>query len=204
MTIENTTIEAQVRERIGSNNSRTLRKRGRVPAVIYGSGDPIHISLDGAELGKLVEARRRVFDVQVDGQPQRVLMKDLQFDVFGSELLHVDLLRVTDDQVVQVLVPIEFSGTPKGLLQGGITEYTRYELEIQAPAGKVPSQLPVNIDHLEVGKVLHADEVALPDGVSLAPKLDPRGSIVGLRAAKKKVVKREEGEEGEAAEEAAA
>jgi large subunit ribosomal protein L25 len=179
-------LNAQIRERNGSNASRRLRNEGFLPAVVYGGNEPLAIAIKSSDAAQLLGSGERIVDVSIGERREHVLLREVQRDTFGTDVLHLDFMRVNDDQLVTVSVPLEFSGTPKGLIAGGVTEYSRIELPITCPAGLVPKCITVAIDHLGVGKVLHNDEIELPEGIKLAADLDPRGSVVTIRALKKR------------------
>src|SRR6185369_15674018 len=94
-------------------------------------------------------------------------IKAVQWDVFGKDLVHIDLLRVSDTEKVRTTVTIELKGTAVGLGEGGIIEFVLHELEIECPAASVPEKLIVNINDLHLGGAIHAKEVQLPGGAEI-------------------------------------
>lgn len=204
-----TKISVEKRAHVGSSYSRQLRRAGRVPAVVYGAGEPEHVSIAMNDAASLLASRERVVTLELAGaKPQKVLVKDAHHDTFGDEIQHLDFQRVSDDTVVRLRVPLAFEGTAKGTLTGGITEVLRFELPIECKAKDVPLLMTIPVDELDVGKVLHAGILPLPKGVSLARGLDPKLPVVACRVTKRKLEKEEEvaapTEEAAAAEGAAA
>lgn len=158
-------LTAEIRTKPGTNASRKLRKQAKVPAVLYGSGESRPIALALADVDSLIASHQRTVEIELDGQVEQTLIQDVQFDTFGSEVLHLDFKRVSLDDVVQVIVALRFSGTPVGLLSGGIVDYHLVDLEIECKAGEIPTEIVVPIEQLEVGDILQINEVPLPEGV---------------------------------------
>src|SRR5947209_14570751 len=114
------TIAALPRAETGSRAMRRLRAEGRIPAVIYGHGqDPGLLSVDRHEFdGLLRHGAHGLLDVQVDGAIESAIIKDVQFDAFGREILHVDFARVSRGERVVVEVQVVLKGTAPGALEG--------------------------------------------------------------------------------------
>lgn len=179
-------LTAQIREGAGSHRARTLRKNGRIPATLYGNSDPASLSLEADAVNALIGSGERVVSIDVDGKSEQALLKDVQFDIYGMDVVHLDLQRVTDDQVVTTKVPLEFFGTPIGTIVGGVVEHHLVDLKVSGPASKIPSKVVVKIEHLELAKTLLVGEIELPEGVKPAARVDLRGPVVTIRALKKR------------------
>lgn len=167
------TLEAKTREHTGSKASARIRKAGRIPAVVYGHGqEPVAISLDAHDFVQGLHHGHRIIDVTVDGTPQKMLVKDLQYDHLGRDVVHADLMRVNVTEKLTVTVPIELKGTAKGVSEGGIVEAHADRLEVECVASKIPDAVVVSVKEMGVGEIIHAGDVALPDGVSLVSPTD--------------------------------
>jgi large subunit ribosomal protein L25 len=107
-------------------------------------------------------------DVQIGKKSQKMLLKDLQYDYLGKDIIHVDLMRVDVTETVKVMVPIEIKGTAKGTHEGGIiTEHTDH-LEIECQAANIPESIIVPVADMDIGDALHASDIELPDRVKLS------------------------------------
>jgi large subunit ribosomal protein L25 len=167
------TLEAKTREHTGSKASARVRKDGRIPAVVYGHGqDPVAISLDAHDFVEGLHHGHRLMDVTIGGKSQKMLVKDLQYDHLGRDILHVDLMRIDVTERIHVTVPIEVKGTAKGTSEGGIVEAHADRLEIECLAGKIPDVITVSVKDMGVGDIMHAGDVALPEGISLVSPAD--------------------------------
>jgi large subunit ribosomal protein L25 len=106
-------------------------------------------------------------DVQIGGKKEKMIVKDLQYDYLGKDVIHVDLMRVDVTETVKVAVPIELKGIAKGTHEGGIIEECTDHLEIECRATDIPESVVVSVKEIDVGDTLHASDVELPDGVKL-------------------------------------
>ena len=161
-------LKAEIREHTGSKSAAKVRKQGRIPAVVYGhKEETVAISLNAHNLVEGVHSRHRLMDVQIGEKPQKVIIKDLQYDYLGKNIIHVDLMRVDVSEMVKVAVPIELKGTARGTHEGGIIEEHTDRLEIECRATDIPENIVVSVKEIGVGDTLHAGDIELPDGVKL-------------------------------------
>jgi large subunit ribosomal protein L25 len=144
-----------------------MRDRGQVPAVLYGHGEEtvsltvLRDQLDAVlrHGGHVVELKGAVSD--------SALLKAIQWDSLGTQVLHVDLARVSAGERVAVTLAIELRGDAPGSHDGGVVEHPLHEVEIECPVAKIPEKLVVNINHLELNGVIHASDLELPEGAKL-------------------------------------
>jgi len=161
-------LEAQIREQTGSRAAAQVRKQGRIPAIVYGhKQDPVAITLDAHDFAEGLHHGHRLVDIKVKGKSQKMIIKDLQYDYLGRDIVHVDLMRVDVTETVRITVPIELKGTAKGTHEGGIIEEHADRIEIECMVNKMPETIVVSVKDVEVGDVLHAGDITLPDGVAL-------------------------------------
>jgi large subunit ribosomal protein L25 len=171
--IEALSLEAELREQIGSKAAAAVRRRGRVPAIVYGhKQEPLAISLDAHDFAEGLHHGHRLLDVAVSGKAEKMIIKDLQYDHLGRTILHVDLMRVDVSERIEVEVPLELKGVPKGTHEGGVLEAHLDHLEVECLAIDIPESIVVSVKDLDVGQSLHARDVKLPDGVKLVSQPD--------------------------------
>jgi len=172
---------AEKREGHGTHAARRLRSQGRVPAVIYGHKEAtLSLSLPAEELVKAIRHGTRVVDLQTDGAKQKALIREVQWDHLGKELLHVDFARVAEDERIHVTVPLELRGTAPGVTQGGMLDQPIHALPIECLAVNIPESIRVNIGELGLGAALHVRDLVLPEGVKTS--LDPEAIVVHVQA----------------------
>jgi len=161
-------LKAEIREQTGSGHAAKVRKGGRIPAVVYGhKEEPVAISLDAHNLVEGLHHGHRVMDVQIGKKQQKMIIKELQYDHLGRDIIHVDLMRVDVTETIRVAVPIELKGTAKGTHEGGVVEMHTNRLEIECKVTDIPEAIVVSVKEIGVGDTLHASDVELPSGVKL-------------------------------------
>jgi large subunit ribosomal protein L25 len=169
-------ITAEARESAGKGVARKMREAGRIPAVLYGQGhEGVSLSLDSYELSQLLStagARTSVLELEVKGTErsgsQNVLIKEVQKHPYKDLILHMDLLEVSMSEEISVMVPIEITGTAKGVkLDGGILEMKRRELEIVCLPNVIPDMITYDVSELEIGDTVHVEDLPVAEGISI-------------------------------------
>ncbi|WP_437205993.1 50S ribosomal protein L25 [Planctomicrobium sp. SH664] len=160
-------IAGKTRSEKGTAAMRRLRAQGLVPANVYGhKQDAVAIAMDVDTVSSLVKSGARVIELDVDGKVETALVKDLQWDTFSLDVLHVDFVRVDSNERVRVDVPVQLRGTAPGVVAGGVLELPHHTVTVECLAVDVPDSLQVKIGHLNVGDYLHVrDLTELPAGV---------------------------------------
>ena len=166
-------LKAEVREHTGSKTVRKVRKQGRIPAIMYGHKEkPMAISLDEHNFVEGLHHGHRLIDVQIGKKKEKTIVKELQYDHLGKNIIHADLMRVAVGEKVKVTVPIELKGTAIGTHEGGIIEEHTDRLDIECEATNIPETIVVSVKDVHVGDALHAGEIELPDGIILVSSPD--------------------------------
>ncbi len=159
-------LKVEIRKTLGKRNTRRLRKTGVVPAVLYGHGEEtLSLSVPGSQLGVLVNQGSRL--VALTGAiDESAFIRTVQWNTWGTEVLHVDFTRVSADEKVTVVVAIELRGEAPGVREGGVVEHLLHEIEIECPAMGIPEKLEVNINHLGLDESIKVAELQLPEGAT--------------------------------------
>ena len=161
-------MKATKRGELGTRQVRRLRTEGRIPGIIYGHGkEPLAVSIDRHELEVAMHHGERLFELDLAGNMQNVLIKAVQYDTFGQETIHVDLTRVDLDELAQVTVSIVLRGTPAGLGEGGILEQVASVTSIECAVRSIPSEIVLSVVDLNVGDAVYMRDLPLPDGAKL-------------------------------------
>jgi large subunit ribosomal protein L25 len=170
-------LEAKNREQTGSKSAAKLRAQDRIPAIVYGhKKEPTAISLDAHEFVEGLHHGHRLLDIKIGKRKEKMLVKDVQYDHLGKNIIHADLMRVDVKEMVKVTVPIELKGTAKGAHEGGIIEEHTDHLEIECRATDIPESIVVSVKEVGVGDAVHASDIELPTGVKLVS--DPTTLLV--------------------------
>jgi large subunit ribosomal protein L25 len=161
-------LAAETREGVGKGASRSLRRQGRVPAVIYGNNQaPTSIHLEEKALVRALGTGHFMNSViMVAGE--RTLAKDVAFHPVNDRPLHVDFLRIGEHTTVTVAVPVVFVDEDEcaGITRGGVLNIVRHEVELVADAAEIPSEVTVSLKGYDVGESIHISAVTLPQGVT--------------------------------------
>ncbi len=161
-------LKAEIREQTGSNQAAKIREQGRIPAIIYGhKKEPLAISLDARNFIEGLHHASRLMNVQIGKKTEKVIVKDLQYDYLGKDIIHVDLIRVDVTETVRVTVAIELKGTAKGTHEGGIIEEHTNHLEVECKVTDIPEIVVVSVKDIDVGDALYARDIQLADKVKL-------------------------------------
>lgn len=166
-------LKAEIRERTGSHAVKQVLKQGRIPAIVYGhKEEPVSITLDAHNFMEGLHHGHRLIDIEIGKKKQKTIVKDLQYDCLGKNVLHIDLMRVDVTEMIEVTVPIEIKGTAPGTNEGGIIEQHSNEIEIKCLATDIPNSIVISVKDLQVGGIIHAGEIKLPEGVKLISSPD--------------------------------
>lgn len=157
-------IEVELREATGKWNSRRLRRAGKVPGVLYGhKQQSLSLAVPADQLDAVIRHGSRLVDLR-GAVRQSALIRELQWDTWGTHVLHVDLARVSAEELVEVRVAVELRGEAPGVKQGGMIEQLMHEVNIQCPAAAVPDKLELNINELTLGGQITLGQLPLPAG----------------------------------------
>ncbi|MEJ2687486.1 MAG: 50S ribosomal protein L25/general stress protein Ctc [Gammaproteobacteria bacterium] len=208
-------LVAEPRNDTGKGASRRLRRAGRVPAILYGGGqEPQALSLDHNLLLQQLDHEAfysHILDVQLNGQTQKAVLRDLQrHSTKSTVVVHVDLQRVSETEAINVHVPLHFIGeeVAPGVKQGGgIVSHETIEVEVSCLPKDLPEFIEVDVSDMNAGDALHLSDLKVPAGVTLVEL--SRGAehdlpVVSIQLRRGAVEEEAEGEAGEGGEESAA
>ena len=160
------TVTAEARPGLGSRANKRLRDAGKLPGVIYGHKQAvIPITLGKKEVVNFLDRGTHLFAVNLAGQSENVLVKEVQYDHLGLEVIHIDFTRVDLTERVQVTVPLELKGTPKGEEEGGVLQQIVIELKIDCVVTNIPDAIRYNVSEMALDSVLHIKDLPFPEGV---------------------------------------
>src|SRR5229473_3058432 len=146
---ESLVLVAETRAGRGKQAARRLRRTGKVPAVVYGhKEETLSVALPLEEVEKAIRRGVRVVDLKAGGKEEKALIRDVQWDHLGKELLHVDFARIAVDERVTISVPLELKGTAPGVTGGGVLDQPLHSLHVECLAIAIPESIRVNISEL--------------------------------------------------------
>jgi large subunit ribosomal protein L25 len=183
---ENKSLKAELRtEDFGSAGSRRLLRAKRIPAVIYGKNDPVHLSLDAREFTNKMRhfSETALLKVSVGKKNYECLLKDYQEDLMKGEIKHVDFFEVTRGHALRTLVSIVLKGNPVGTKEGGVLEQIIHEVEIECLPKDLPESLEANVSALKINQALHLRDIVVPANVKVLDDLSKTvASVKGVKA----------------------
>lgn len=169
-------VDLRVVRRTGTGKgvARELRRRGQIPAILYGEGEPIPLTADpkvllrvlGTEAGENVILNLTI----VDGKDftRKAMVKEVQVDPVTGKALHADFLAISMERPIEVEVPVEVAGVPEGVKEkGGILDQILREIRVRCLPVAIPDRIGLDVSSLDIGDVLHVSDLPIPEGVEL-------------------------------------
>ncbi len=174
---ESTILAAQQRTERGSRAAGRLRREGHVPAIIYGhKQDAVALTIEEDAIRTVIRHGVRVVDLQFGGKTEKCLIREVQWDALGKDVLHVDFNRVSADERIRVTVPVTLRGTAPGVTAGGVMDQPMHTLEIECLAISVPDAIRVSVAELQLEQAIHLKDLTMPPGVKAFG--DPEAVVV--------------------------
>jgi large subunit ribosomal protein L25 len=169
-------LNVQLRETRGKRNARRQRYAGLLPGVLYGHGEEtLSLSVPAEALDTAVRHGTRL--VKLAGAvDEQAFIREVQWDTWGTHILHVDFSRVSEHELVRVEVNVELRGEAPGVKAGGIVKHLVHQVEIECEATAIPEKLSVNVNHLELGQSITIGQLELPAGLKVLD--DPEAIVV--------------------------
>jgi large subunit ribosomal protein L25 len=166
-------ITAKPRSELGSRANKRLRDAGMLPGVIYGHKEAVvPVTLPKKEVVNHLSHGTHLFEVGLDGKKETVLVKEVQYDHLGLEVMHVDFARVSLDEEVDVTVPLELKGEPKGEKDGGVLQQIVNELDLRCKVTDIPDVIRHDVSEMALNDVIHISDLKLPANVKALQDAD--------------------------------
>ncbi|MEA5045555.1 MAG: 50S ribosomal protein L25/general stress protein Ctc [Petrimonas sp.] len=170
-------LKGEIREDFGKKAARSYRGEGLIPCVVYGGSNEKNINF----VVKKGDVRNLIYTPEVylinlvlDGKPMRAILKEIQFHPVKDNILHIDFLHVFPNVPVVIELPIRLEGLAAGVKSGGKLSLDKRKLKVKALADKIPQELVVNVEALELGKSIQVGELNF-EGLEL---LTPKNAVV--------------------------
>lgn len=161
-------LKTEKREVVGKKASQKVRQSNRIPAIIYGhKQEPVTVTLDKHNFTEGLHHGHRLIELQIGRKKENVIVKDLQYDYLGKDIIHADLMRVSATEKVKVNVPVETKGMASEAGAGVIVEERLDHIEVECLATDIPEKYVVRIDSMHAGDNIVAGDIDLGEGVTL-------------------------------------
>jgi|TARA_B110000438_G_C15792908_1_gene641557 large subunit ribosomal protein L25 len=204
-------LKATKRETVTTGQINKLRAEGFIPAILYGGKqNNLKLSLKKLHLKNFIKTETfmsKVFDLDVDGNSEKALPREVAYDPVSDEPIHIDFIRIVKGSKLILEIPVRFINTDKspGLKKGGVLNIVRRKVELKCPTENIPNEITVDLENIEINTSLKISSVKLPEGV--VPTITDRDFVIGTVVAPTVLIEPEKTEEtaaeGEALEEGA-
>jgi len=197
-------LDASIRDNKTKGQLNSIRENGAVPAIIYGGKDENQkITISKKLLKTLIEKENflsNILTLNIDGKPQNVLPREVEYHILTDEPTHVDFLRVLPGVKITIEVPVNFINHDKspGLKRGGVLNIVRRKVELKCPSEKIPASLTLDLDGIDIGESFKISSVQLDPEV--IPTIQGRDFVIATLAAPTVMKEPEKPAEAETAE----
>lgn len=177
-------IKAIQRDRLGTRYAARLRRGGKLPAVVYGHEEaPSHVAVDREDMLHILHEGSYMLELELDGGgTESCLLKAVQYDHLGTDVIHLDFARTSLTEEVEVTVPIQLKGredAPGLKTTGAIVSQSLVDLGVRCRANVIPDEIIVDISQMEAGDTITVGDLDLPDGVTTDQS--PEESVVSIQ-----------------------
>ncbi len=207
---KNETLHAKKRDAVGTKACRRLRRAGEVPAVIYGhQQEAVSIRVPAEELDRALRHHSRMFDIRLGRKKESVLLRDIQHDAMGDEVIHADFVRVAMDETIRIEVPVTLKGDTKA--EHAVLQQMLDALEVECLPSDIPEEVLAPVSDLELGQSLSVRDLEVPEGArvltdpetvvatvthaAVAEEVVEEAAVAAEAAEEPEVIGREEGAE---------
>jgi len=158
-------LNVELRETRGKRNARRSRRSGMTPAVLYGHGkDAVSLSLKAEQFDAALRHGVRLVKLQ-GAVDEQAFVREIQWDTWGTHVLHVDFTRISEHEKVEVRVAVELRGEAPGLKAGGVVKQLVHEVHIECEATAIPEKLYVSVNQLQLGQSIAVGQLELPPAI---------------------------------------
>tara|TARA_B100000965_G_scaffold64418_1_gene50186 strand:+ start:1708 stop:2493 length:786 start_codon:yes stop_codon:yes gene_type:complete len=197
-------IKAIKRDKSSTGINNKLRREGYIPAIIYGGKNPNQkISVEKNSVKNFINSESflsKVFEMNIDGKNEKVLPREIAYNVISEEPIHIDFMRIVAGSKIILQIPVKFknhSDSP-GLKRGGVLNIVRRKVELKCPADNIPDEIEVDLAGTDIGDSLKITSVKLSDNVT--PTITDRDFVIATVAPPTIIKEPEKPAEGEAVE----
>ena len=194
-------LKAIKRENTSSGSNNKLRSEGLIPAILYGGKEANkNISIEKKDIKNLIHSDTflsKVLDLEVDGKKEKVIPRDIAFNVVTEEPIHIDFMRIVSGKKIILEIPVKFINHPDspGLKRGGVLNIVRRKVELKCPAENIPDEIIIDLAGTDIGTSIKISSVKLPENV--IPTITDRDFVIATVASPTVMKEPEKPAEGE-------
>jgi len=166
-------LETIKRTTVGSKGAKVLRQEGKIPGIFYYKGEEsINLSFDRKTFLKSLHSGGHIFELELDGNKQYAMIKEVQYHPITDEIIHIDLMRVRREEKITISVPITFVGEAIGVNEGGVMMQSLTSLEVSCLPENVPEQVTIDITELEMNSSLTVADISVSKELDILTLID--------------------------------
>lgn len=193
-------LSGALRTHVGKKDANAVRKEGRVPCVIYGSGEQHHFSVKHVDMEKLIYTPNvYMINLDIEGKAVKSIIQDIQYHPVTDRIVHVDFIELADDKKVKMNIPVNLVGRAPGVLNGGKLQQIYRKLKVVGYPKDMPDTIEVDINALKIGMAVRVRDISV-DGIEL---LNAPSAVVCSVKMARGAVNADDDDEEEAGEEGA-
>jgi large subunit ribosomal protein L25 len=153
-------LAAKKRGEFGKKPSKAVRRDERIPAIIYGQGEPVNFSLDAKEVKAIIYTPKSyIVELDIEGTKELGVLREVQYHPVREEILHIDFYRVNEQKPVTIDIPVRITGNSEGVKMGGKLVQSKRKLTVSGLLKDLPDELVVDITELGIGKTIFVGDV---------------------------------------------
>jgi large subunit ribosomal protein L25 len=200
-------LKAIKRESTSSGSNNKLRSEGLIPAILYGGKDAnLNISIQKKEIKNLINSDTflsKVLELEINGKKEKVIPRDIAFNVVSEEPIHIDFLRIVSGKKIILEIPVKFINHPDspGLKRGGVLNIVRRKIELKCPAENIPNEIVIDLTGTDIGTSIKISSVKLNENI--VPTISDRDFVIATVASPTVIKEPEKPAEGDATAEGA-
>jgi large subunit ribosomal protein L25 len=168
------TLEAFKREDLKKGASGRLRRSGKIPAIVYGSKAPLPVAVLHREFEKKFHtvSENTIITLELEDSKHDVLVKDYQEDTIKGVITHIDFYEIEKGKTLRTNIPVEVTGIPAGVREGGLLEERLHEIEVECFPEDIPDSFKLNVEAMNIGDTIHVSDLELPESVKILSSED--------------------------------
>lgn len=183
--METIKIAGTKRDVFGKKESKSVRKEGLIPCVIYGNGETVHFSIDEKSIKPLIYTPQSyLVEFDIEGTKEVGVMREVQFHPVNDNVLHIDFYHVVPGKPISIDIPVTLVGNSEGVKQGGKLALSKRKIRVSATMENLPDQIVVDVTNLGLGKSIFVGDLKYDNITLLTPASTAICAVKMTRAAR--------------------
>ena len=191
-------LNIEDRTLIRTKGAKVLRRNDSIPGVLYYKGEEtINVAVNKLTLYQAIQSGKRIYEIEIEGDTQYVMIKELQYHPVNDDIIHIDLMRVRRSEKIKIAVPLILVGDAEGIKEGGVLSQAMTQIEIECFPTDVPKNIELDITELEMNNSYSVADLKVVDDVTILSASDLNIVSIQPPAAEEELLEEEEMIEGE-------